>query len=91
MDAIHVVGAGGIGCALGYALRAAGVPVVFVEVNPAKVAAGQSGGRDRVLAHGRGPLPERLKAPRPQSGRVQALEIGWRQRRPHRHPLLPCR
>ena len=37
MDAIHIVGAGGIGCAVGYALRAAGVPVVFVEVNPAKV------------------------------------------------------
>jgi 2-dehydropantoate 2-reductase len=31
------VGAGGIGCAVGYALRAAGVPVVFVEKNRKKV------------------------------------------------------
>ena len=31
MDAIHIVGAGGIGCAVGYALLAAGVPVTFVE------------------------------------------------------------
>ena len=36
MDAVHVVGAGGIGCAVGYALRAAGVPVAFVEANPAQ-------------------------------------------------------
>jgi 2-dehydropantoate 2-reductase len=33
MDAVHVVGAGGIGLAVGYALRAAGVPVVFVEAD----------------------------------------------------------
>ena len=44
MDAVHVVGAGGIGCAVGYALRAAGVPVVFVEANPRKVAAGRLAG-----------------------------------------------
>src|SRR5262245_5904223 len=44
MDAVHIVGAGGIGCAVGYALRAAGVPVVFVESNPAKVAAGRRDG-----------------------------------------------
>ena len=44
MKAIHIVGAGGIGCAVGYALRAAGVPVVFVEANPAKVNAGRNGG-----------------------------------------------
>jgi 2-dehydropantoate 2-reductase len=44
MDAVHVVGAGGIGCAVGYALRAAGVPVTFVEANPAKVEAGRRGG-----------------------------------------------
>lgn len=37
MDAIHVVGAGGIGCAVGYALRAAGLPVVFVETRWEKV------------------------------------------------------
>jgi 2-dehydropantoate 2-reductase len=44
MEAVHVVGAGGIGCALGYALRAAGATVVFVESNPAKVEAGRRGG-----------------------------------------------
>ena len=37
MDAVHVVGAGGIGIAVGYALRAAGVPVVFVEANRRKI------------------------------------------------------
>src|SRR5581483_4607229 len=44
MEAVYVVGAGGIGCAVGYALRAAGVPVAFVESNPAKVEAGRRGG-----------------------------------------------
>ena len=50
MDAVHVVGAGGIGCAVGYALRAAGVPVVFVDDNPRKVEAGR---RDGVTVEGR--------------------------------------
>lgn len=50
MDAIHVVGAGGIGCAVGYALRALGVPVVFVESDAAKLAAGR---RDGVAVAGR--------------------------------------
>ena len=54
MDAIHIIGAGGIGCAVGYALRAAGVPIVFVEANPAKVEAGR---RDGVRADARPPLP----------------------------------
>ncbi len=31
MDAIHIVGAGGIGCAVGYVLARAGAPVVLVE------------------------------------------------------------
>ncbi len=44
MDAIHVVGAGGIGCAIGYALRAAGCPVVMVERNPTKIEAGRREG-----------------------------------------------
>jgi 2-dehydropantoate 2-reductase len=49
MEAIEIVGAGGIGCAVGYALRAAGVPVTFVEANPTKV---QVGLRDGVgVAH----------------------------------------
>ncbi|HSQ55241.1 MAG TPA: ketopantoate reductase C-terminal domain-containing protein, partial [Gemmata sp.] len=37
MDAVHIVGAGGIGCAVGYALRSAGVPVLLVEANWKKV------------------------------------------------------
>lgn len=40
MDAVQVVGAGGIGCAIGYSLRSAGVPVRFVEANPRKILAG---------------------------------------------------
>jgi 2-dehydropantoate 2-reductase len=53
MDAVHVVGAGGIGCAVGYALRAAGVSVTFVDANPAKVDAGR---RDGVRVDDRAPL-----------------------------------
>jgi 2-dehydropantoate 2-reductase len=44
MDAVHVVGAGGIGCAVGYALCAAGVSVTFVDADPAKVAWGRAHG-----------------------------------------------
>jgi 2-dehydropantoate 2-reductase len=40
MDAIHIVGAGGIGCALGYALAAEG-PVTFVETSLEKINWGQ--------------------------------------------------
>jgi 2-dehydropantoate 2-reductase len=54
MNLVHVVGAGGIGCAVGYALRAAGVPVVFVEANPAKIEAGR---RDGVRVGDRPALP----------------------------------
>lgn len=54
MDAVHIVGAGGIGCAVGYALRAAGVAVLFVEANTCKVEAGQ---RDGVRVDDRSPLP----------------------------------
>jgi 2-dehydropantoate 2-reductase len=43
-DAVTVVGAGGIGSAVGAALRAAGVAVTFVEANPAKVAWGRANG-----------------------------------------------
>jgi len=53
MRPVHVVGAGGIGCAVGYALGARGVPVVFVEANPAKVAAGR---RDGVRVDGHPPI-----------------------------------
>ncbi len=44
MDAVHVVGAGGIGCALGYAFRAAGADVIFVDTDADKLAWGQSHG-----------------------------------------------
>jgi 2-dehydropantoate 2-reductase len=44
MDVIQVVGAGGIGCAVGYALRSASVAVQFVDANPAKVEAGNRDG-----------------------------------------------
>lgn len=54
MNAVHVVGAGGIGCALGYALRAGGVPVTFIESNSDKVAYGQSNG---VEVAGQPPMP----------------------------------
>ena len=40
MRPVHVVGAGGIGCAVGYALRAAGIEVRFIESNREKIAAG---------------------------------------------------
>lgn len=41
---VHVVGAGGIGCAVGYALRAAEVPVTFVDASAAKVRWGREHG-----------------------------------------------
>lgn len=41
MDAVHVVGAGGIGIAVGFALRRAGVPIVFVETNRRLIDAGR--------------------------------------------------
>jgi 2-dehydropantoate 2-reductase len=44
MESIFIVGAGGIGCAVGYALRAAGAPVAFVEANPNKVRWGRAHG-----------------------------------------------
>ncbi len=50
---ITVVGAGGIGCAVGYFLRAAGARVVFVEGDEAKVAWGRARG---VQVAGRRPL-----------------------------------
>lgn len=44
MDALHIVGAGGIGCAVGYALCSAGVRVTFVDAEAAKVAWGRAHG-----------------------------------------------
>jgi 2-dehydropantoate 2-reductase len=37
MDAVHIIGAGGIGCAVGHALCSAGVPVTFVDADPVKL------------------------------------------------------
>ncbi len=39
-----VIGAGGIGCAIGYALLRSGIPVDFVDADRAKVEAGNSSG-----------------------------------------------
>ena len=44
MQPVHIVGAGGIGCAIGYALRMAGLPVVIVEAYDRKVEAGNRDG-----------------------------------------------
>ncbi|HZT80441.1 MAG TPA: ketopantoate reductase C-terminal domain-containing protein [Gemmataceae bacterium] len=44
MDALTVVGAGGIGCAVGYCLAAAGVRVTFVDADPDKVRDGRRHG-----------------------------------------------
>jgi 2-dehydropantoate 2-reductase len=44
MEAFTIVGAGGIGCAVGYALHAAGASVTFVDASPAKVSWGQRNG-----------------------------------------------
>ena len=44
MEAVTIVGAGGIGCALGYALRVAGIAVTFVEANAEKVRWGRNHG-----------------------------------------------
>jgi 2-dehydropantoate 2-reductase len=41
MEPIYIIGAGGIGCALGYTLCAAGAEVTFVDANPKKVAWGR--------------------------------------------------
>ncbi len=44
LDTVHIVGAGGIGCAVGYFLRAAGVVVVFVDADRDKVLWGRAHG-----------------------------------------------
>ena len=44
MEPVTVVGAGGIGCAVGYALRCEGVPVHFVDADADKIAWGRSHG-----------------------------------------------
>ena len=44
VELFYIVGAGGIGCAVGYALCAAGSRVVFVDVQPEKIRWGRSHG-----------------------------------------------
>jgi 2-dehydropantoate 2-reductase len=44
MDPLYVVGAGGIGCAVGYALCSAGAAVTFVDADPAKIDWGRAHG-----------------------------------------------
>lgn len=51
MHDVHVVGAGGIGVALSWALASAGWPVCLVEANRAKLEAGR---RDGIAVAGRG-------------------------------------
>src|SRR5436190_19514069 len=43
-SSIFIVGAGGIGCAVGYGLLAAGLPIVFVETNSEKITWGRKHG-----------------------------------------------
>jgi 2-dehydropantoate 2-reductase len=57
MSSLHIVGAGGIGCAVGHALLSAGVPVTFVEANPGKVRWGRAHG---VRVDRRGPHPAEI-------------------------------
>src|SRR5262245_32891340 len=44
MQPATIVGAGGIGCAIGYALSSAGVPVIFVESDASKIKWGRAHG-----------------------------------------------
>ncbi len=41
METTFIVGAGGIGCAVGYALRAAGLSITFVDADSAKIGDGR--------------------------------------------------
>src|SRR4051794_19047240 len=44
MDALTIVGAGGIGCAVGHSLAGAGVDITFVEADEGKLAHGRQHG-----------------------------------------------
>jgi 2-dehydropantoate 2-reductase len=56
MEPLFIVGAGGIGCAVGHTLAAAGVPVTFVDADPEKIRWGRAHG---VCLDGRPPQPAR--------------------------------
>lgn len=79
MSPVHIVGAGGIGCAVGYALQQARWPVVMVDVDEAKLVAGRQHGiqvegpaKRRIvpllLGMGRGGLGNWLKSATNPSG-----------------------
>jgi ketopantoate reductase len=90
MDAVHIVGCGGIGCAVGHALCAAGLTVTFVDADPAKIAWGR---RNGVVVEG---LPPRdgqvieIRLRRQQvgdgnserQGRARRQVHAWRRRPP---------
>ncbi len=59
MEAIHVVGAGGIGCAVGYALCASDMSVLFVDADGEKIEWGRNHG---VVIDGLPPRPARFVA-----------------------------
>lgn len=59
MGPLYIVGAGGIGCAVGYALCAAGAPVTFVDADRAKVRWGRCHG---VRVDRRRPRPAAFEA-----------------------------
>jgi 2-dehydropantoate 2-reductase len=71
MEAVTVIGAGGIGCALGYALRSVGWSVTFVDTDARKVEWGRGHG---VAIDQRSPLPARFEHfaewSRPETGVV---------------------
>ncbi len=54
MEAVHIIGAGGIGCAVGHALCTIGVPVTFVDADVAKIDWGR---RHGVVVDGLSPRP----------------------------------
>jgi 2-dehydropantoate 2-reductase len=73
MEAIDVVGAGGIGCAVGFALCSAGFNVAFVDVDTRKVQWGRAHG---VLVDGVGAYPAsflHFDAWRPSANRLTLL------------------
>ena len=95
MDAVTIVGAGGIGCAVGHALCAAGWRVQFVDANPAKVRWGRANG---VGIEGRGSFPAdfvTFEEWQPDTGRLTLLctkcydNEAVLQRLPLNAPLLP--
>jgi 2-dehydropantoate 2-reductase len=71
MEAVTIIGAGGIGCAIGYALCSAGWPVTFVDTDARKIEWGRTRG---VAVDGRSALTARFEYfaewPPPEAGIV---------------------